>query len=92
MIFFDGFKISEISFLIQEIVELRRVRDFKLHQPAFLFSIDRNILRQLLQFRIDFGDTAVAGHVHICSCLNTLDGTLNTKNESLHDNITSKTV
>ena len=81
MIFFNSLKISEIRFFIKEIVELRSVIDLKFHQPTVLFSIDRNILRQFLQNLINFGDAAVAGHVNICSCLNTLDGALGRKKE-----------
>ena len=92
MIFFDCLKISEIRFFIKQVVELRGVSDFKFHQPALLFSVDRNILGRFFQNFINFGDAAVAGHVNICSCLNTLDGALRTKNESFHENITSNTV
>ena len=63
----------EVVCLGEELVQLRLVCEFELHEPAILLSRDRNVLRLVLELGVDERDGAVARHVHVGGSLDTLN-------------------
>ena len=77
VIFVESLDILKVCLFIKEIIQLGSVIDLKLHEPAFVFRPDRDLLWLVLEHLVDLGDFTVAWHVDIGGCLNTFNGTLN---------------
>jgi len=76
MVFLQGIEVRSVSLFVKQTINLRCVFDFKLHKPSVFFGSNRNVLRLILELFVDAGNFAIAGHVHIGSCLYTLDSAL----------------
>ena len=72
----DGLEELEVGFLVEQVFQRVGVVDLHLHQPAILFSRNRNVLGLILKARVHLNDLAIARHVDIGSSLDTFDRTL----------------